>query len=273
MPAVPSRRSAVAWGLGAFAILTLACSLTPSIEPTPTPTSTSTPTATPTLAPTATAQQSSHIDTAEKALFYGDWEEAEREFELARTESDDADVIVRAYLGSAKTFISQERSQEAVSPLTQLIEDYPLHDRIGQGYFLRAQARLALGDPVAAIEDYQSYLRLRPGVIDSYVEEWLGDTLRQAGRPLEAIDHYQNAASLPRLESTVPLSLKQGLAYLEADEPSAAVALINELQTGLTDPYSKSSANFIIGQALEALGSYDAAYAAYLDSVDNYPQS
>ncbi len=273
MAAVRSPRISAGWGLVSAAILILACGLTPSIEPTLPPSSTPTATASPTPPPTATPQPSAHIDAAEQALFYGDWESAEMEFELARAESPDDEVIARAYLGLAKTFLYQNRPLEAIPYLTQFVEGYPLHDRVGQGYFLRARAHLDLGNPAEAAEDYQSYLRLRAGVIDSYVEEWLGDTLRQADRPLEAVEHYQAAARLPRLESATLLKLKQGQAYLDAGEPTAAVTLMNELQPTLTDPYSKASVNYLAGQALEALGSYEAAYARYLDSVEQYPEA
>ena len=54
---------------------------------------------------------------------------------------------------------------------------------------------------------------------------------------------------------------------------SPAIALYDEIYNGSNNEYVRAQMDFYKGQAYTALGEMDAAYAAYLDAVKNYPTS
>lgn len=253
--------------------MAFACNM-PGIA-TPTPTPSVTPSATPTVTPTPTPTPSPRqvVQEAERALFFGDWDLALSEYQsVAASEVDPRDRLA-ALVGIGETLVSAGRFGEAIEALSGFIATSPRDALLAKAHFLRAQAYHAIGDFERAIEDYQDYLTLQPGVIDSYVEEWVGDDLRQVGRPLEAVQRYQAAIDAPRLGSVQNLRVKMGLARLEAGDYLNAIAVFDEVQQLAGDPATKATMNLLVGRALEAQGDLDGAYGRYLDSVQNYPQA
>ncbi len=66
-------------------------------------------------------------------------------------------------------------SRDAVDALTTFIDQFPDDDRRAQVHFLRGDAYLGMSNWSAAIADFQAYLAARPGLIDSYAYERIGD--------------------------------------------------------------------------------------------------
>lgn len=258
----------------ALVILALACQLPALAPPTPapTPSPTETPSPTPTPSPTATPAPEQQFQQAGQALFLGDWDLAMQDYQRALQAIGDPVLQGSALLGVGDTWMRQRHYAEAVQSLTEFLDTYPDHPEAARGHLLRGRAHQALGQADQAAADFQTYLDLRPDRLDAYVQEWLGDALRQAGRPLEAVQPYRVAAAQPRLDSGAPLLLKVGLAYLEGGQPTAALQQMDELYAGQTDPGTRASANWLAGQALEALGDWPSAEARYLESVTQYPE-
>ena len=240
--------------------------------PTPTPTVTSTPTPTATPTPTPTPIPAVYLDAASRALFYGDWDQAIAEVQTALTWAGDAAAQGEAQLGLGDALLRAGRLAEAVEALTQFVDRFPAHERLAHGFFLRARARQALGQLDAAIQDFDQYLALRPGRLDSYVQEQVGDSLRQLSRPAEAIGRYQAAMAAPRRGGTLDLEISIGHAYSEAGDPAAALAQFDRVYQLSTDPATRAGMNLLAGLALESMGDYPGAYVRYMDSVVNFPE-
>ncbi|OGO70230.1 MAG: hypothetical protein A2Z37_07385, partial [Chloroflexi bacterium RBG_19FT_COMBO_62_14] len=178
-----------------------------------------------------------------------------------------------ARLGIGITLLRAGRRAEAAEALGDFIAEFGTDDRLALAYFLRGTAYEDLGALDLAVSDYQAYLRLRPGRIDSLIEERIGDVLRRAGLPSEAIPHYRSAEASPRLGGTLGLDIKIGRAFLEIGDEASAIEVFDQVYQQTTDPATKSTMNLLAGQALESLGDTQAAYDRYLDSVQNFPEA
>ncbi len=115
--------------------------------------------------------------------------------------------------------------QQASDAFTLLVTEFPNDAQIAQAYFLRGDARLGLSQWAAAVADFQQYLSLRSGLIDSYVYERIGDAQIALNQTGAALQNYERAISAKR--SKVPLLiLREKLAqiYINLGRHSDAVA-------------------------------------------------
>jgi soluble lytic murein transglycosylase len=268
MAAMPSKALAV------LMLALMACNLPLTVASTVIPTSTLEPTATNTPTPIPTPKPVSRLEAADRAVFVGDWDRAIEEFESALATSDEPSIAEQATLGLGISHAAAGKVDLAISYFNMFIDNYPESDRLAEAFFQRA--RLSSDQEATqefVIADYQKYLELRPGIIDAYVLEWVGDAHRQRGFPLEAIDAYEIARLSPRLGGSAAVDLKIGRAYLMAGRYAEAVSSFERLYQELTDAFSRATLNLLMGQAYTELGDLDSAYARYLDSVALYPEA
>ncbi len=273
MGRMPRRSLRIATQSATLILALFACSMpaglpflaTPTLTQTLTPTPTSTPTPTPTPLPVA------HFEAAEQALANGDWQQAEAEYLTALVVSGDPADQAEAQLGVGIAREHAGRLVDAVEALTLFIQLFPSDERLDDAYLVRAEARRALGETDLAIADYDSYLALRPGVLDSYVNERVGDLLRDSGRTSEAAARYRAAASAPGLGGGLGLEIKIGRLYLDGDDPASALAQFDSIYQANTNPEVRAAMNRLAGLALEAMGDFDGANARYLENLAAYP--
>lgn len=238
-----------------------------TLVPTHTPTASATSTATPTPLP------ASRLELANRAQFYGDWDQAiDLYLEVVEAGASEEEVG-DALLGRAKTYLLADDAASANEALIQFIQNHPDHPNLALGYFLRAQASEKLVDDYSAIDDYSQYLTLRPGYLDSHVREEVGDAFRRLDNPLESISWYEQAILSTSGGDLIRLLIKQGNAYLEASEYGSALAKFDEVHQLAADSATKATANYLAGLVLESQGDFQGAYARYLDSYENYPEA
>ena len=257
--------------LAGLLLAALACNIPFGTAPTATPAPTLNPSPTPTATPSPTPAPALRNESARSALANGDWDLALREFERVIAESDDVRVAGEAFFGRGEALLRDERLAEADLAFSEFLSSYPDHSRAPSALILRAQTNSLLGNQEAAAADYKSYLSERSGVIDSYVQEWLGDALRQAFRPLEAVPHYEAAILSPGQADILGLGIKIGRSYLEAGEHGQALEQFDRIYVQTTDAATRAAMNLLAGEALEAQGDIDGMHARYLDSFENYP--
>jgi soluble lytic murein transglycosylase len=247
-----------------FATPTATSTPTATITPTPTPTSTPTPTATP--------LPETRYELGERARINGDWDTAIEEYQFSLQIAQVPEELASAELGIGLTLVEAGRYYEALQYLTGFLERSPEGDLRARGYFLRGRASLALGDHEQAIKDFDQYLIRKPGILDSYIQELIGDLLRGLGRPTEGIERYQLAIAAPGVGGTLTLQIKWGYALYEAGEYARAYEKFDEVYNLASDPETKATMNLMAGRALEMIGDVETAYAKYLDSVYSFPK-
>lgn len=232
-------------------------------------------TPTPHIVPTPTLPPTEALDDATRALHNGNYVRAVDYFE-AVVEQTGADPALRAAAayGLGEAALREGLFKQAADALTSFIDTFPADSRIPQAHFLRGDAYLGLSAWQAAIQDFNTYLALRPGIIDSYAHERIGDAYLALGQPQKSLEAYAKAADATRaLEPLVALRERLAASYLNAGQPLEAVkqydAILNQARNG---PYRAS----IMLQAAQVLLNNDSASSAYArlqTIIDIYPET
>ncbi len=228
-------------------------------------------TSTPLPTAPATPVPLAHITSADQAFFNGEWERAIQEYQSALAQNVDPDIQAAALLGIGRTQYQMGDSSAALDSLRQLVANYPAFPHLAEAYFHLARLYQNLHRFGEAAGAYQSYLELRPGLIDSYAQEWRGDALTTAGDYAAAIAAYQAAMAADRLGDTIPLETKIGAAYAALGDYDTALIIYQDIYTRTTNDYTKAMMDYAIGRAYLSFGETEKAQRAYLDAVQNYP--
>ncbi|HUH96901.1 MAG TPA: transglycosylase SLT domain-containing protein [Anaerolineales bacterium] len=261
----------------AFTISLLGCAVSsslPSVLPSrasPTPSETSTPAASPTPAPTYTPIPSLRIENADHALFDGDLAAATADYRAAYADSSDPALKAAALWGLARTQYTDGRNAEVLATLQQLNSTYPDSPFAkGPSYFLQGQTYSQMKDYTDAAQAYQMYLSLRPGVLDSYVQELRGDALNAAAQYSEALVAYQAAQAAPHLDDAFALQIKIAQMRAQIGDFAAAISIDGTVLSSTDDDYTKSEMDYFLGEANLRLNKTDAAYGFFRDAIANY---
>jgi len=264
--------------LALLVVLSLACNLQRVLDPSlPTSTPRNLPTASspPTLEPTpvATLTNEARVEAGDLAFFYGDWDEALREYERTLNESQDDELRAAALLGMGRCYLEMENFQAAREALNTLLGLFPESEQSADAYFALAQIYQAQNNPQESEQAYQNYLDLRPGLIDSYVQTWRGDLLTDAGDYDGAIAAYQAALQAPQSGDGSDLQIKIANSYFVKGEYQTAVLMYQEVYNRTANDYLKADMDLSMGRAYLALGDSEQAYTQFEDAVFNYPLS
>lgn len=264
--------------LAALMLASLACNIQRVLDPS-LPTSTSaalpqiTPTWTPEPSPTPAQTSAARVEAGDLAFFNGDWDTARREYQQALNGSGDDDLSAAALLGIGRSYYEQGEYLAAREALNTQLSLYPASSWRAEAYFALAEVLEAMDNPSGAAEAYANYLQAQPGVIDSYIQEWRGDALRQALDYVGAIAAYQAAAGAARVSDNSSLQVKIGNAYLANGDVSNALLTYQAVAAATSNDFLKADMNLAMGRAYVQLGQPEQAYPLYLEAVNNYPLS
>jgi soluble lytic murein transglycosylase len=207
----------------------------------------------------------------DQAVFNGDWETAKNAFQLAQAGSSDPAIQVAALTGLGKTYLMSGDDLNALNTLRNLVESYPTSPDAAEGYFLLGQVYSNLQRPADAAAAYQSYLDLRPGILDAYVQELRGDALAGAGDNNGALSAYLASLAAPRQDSSIPLEIKIAQTYAALGDHPTALLMYDDIYQRANSDYTKAQIDLLKGRTAQAAGQPDTAYAAFQDAVNNYP--
>ena len=263
-------------------MLGLACTLPAGLPggATPAPTLTSPPTQppatpTPTLAPTPTVTPTPlpavRVLNGDRALFNGDWEGALAAYRTALDASDDPQIESAALVGIGHIYYLTGDYPAALDALRAVIENYPQESRRAEADYFLGRVYDALTRYEEAAQAYASYRTLRPGVIDAYISELIGDARYAAGDYNGALAEYQIALQSPRLPTDFALELKMAQTYALVGDYATAQVMYDDILARSSNEYTRAYADYLKGSAYVAQGLPEQAYAAYLDAVQSYP--
>lgn len=232
-------------------------------------------TPTPHVLPTPTLTTEVAFQDAASALHNGDYEAAVTYFRdvLSRPDADPALRAEAAYsLGEAA--LREGLYQEAAYALSNFINAYPADARAAHAVFLRGDAYLGLGEWRAAIADFQAYLALRPGLIDSYVHERIGDAYLALGEPEQSLEAYAKAAAaLRELSGLVALRERVAAGYLNAGKREDAIAQYDAILAVAQNSFYKASIEWQVAQVMLAAEDYAGGFTRLQRIVNQYPAS
>ncbi len=236
---------------------------TPDYTPTPPP------------IPTPSLPPQDSITAANRALFNGDYLLAVAHYQNILGQ-DDVSVSLRsaAYFGLGQAALREGLFQQTVDALSEFINRYPTDPRLPQVHFLRGDAYTGLGFWQAAIDDYQVYLQLRPGIIDSYLYERIGDAYLALGASDLALDNYVAATDATR--SLVPLlALRERIAatHINLGRYDLAVEQYDAILTVAQNNGYRASIEYQAGMAEIAGGQTTRGYARLQAILEIYPET
>ncbi len=237
------------------------------------------PTTAPTLQPTDTIEPTPTVApeiilrVGDRYLLNGYFESAVATYQtlLNQAGTPPEDRAQAAYsLGQAA--LREGLFADAVDTLTLFIDQFPDDDRRAQVHFLRGDAYLGMSNWSAAIADFQAYLAARPGLIDSYAYERIGDAQLALGSTADALASYNQAIDASR--SLVPLlALRERVAQVEVTENRSADAVAQYdaiLKVAQNDPYRAEIA-LLGAQTLLNAGSDQDGLTRMAQVFNDYP--
>ena len=270
------RRTTILFYLTITLALT-ACQAVPSSLPTSTPAGNDAPTPVPTLPPTATPFPTPvpvvRVESGDRALFYGDFDQAREQYTSAFNESTDKAVQAAALWGLGRTDLSDGLYQSAIETLTHLVNEYPDSTYAARAYFLMGQAFSELGQYQPSADAYNTYLTRVPGVLDGYVQDYRGDALYAIGDYTGAMNAYTAALNASRLDDGLTLQIKIAQSRFDFGDYAGALTMWDQIFNTTTNDYIKAQMDFFAGNTHIKLGQVPEAQARYLHAVDNYPLS
>ncbi|MEI2827872.1 MAG: tetratricopeptide repeat protein [Dermatophilaceae bacterium] len=251
----------------------------PFIDPSATPTATVPPTLTPSATPspsptpTATPIPPARITAGDHALAAGDWPRALAEYAAVLAGTDDDALLAAAQLGLGLAHLNAGDSAAAIDSLTTFITAEPASPSAPEAQFILGDAYRAAGEWAAALTAYDAYLAARPDALDAYVQAARAQAAIALGDYDTAVAALQAAIAAPRQGD--PFDLQEQLAevYGTRGDLPAAVAAYDEVYRTTDQNWRKARVAVKAGQLLYADGQTDAAYAKFLDAVDNYPEA
>jgi soluble lytic murein transglycosylase len=266
---------------GLLALLLAACTLGPTpLAPTATPNPTLPPGVTPTDTPSPTSTPSPtpipevRLKTGDLALFNGDYTRAQSEYQIALSTAADSETRAAALWGLGQVeYVVGNNNGKALQDLWNLAGSYPESPNAVRAYFIMGEIYMKLERYTEAAEAFTTYLALRPGVIDYYVQELRGDAYIAAKNYAEAIPAYQAALAAPHLGDDTALQIKIAQVYATSGDTATALEIYDAIASGESNDYVKAEVDLLSGQLYLSLGQTDLAYQRFSHAVDNYPTS
>jgi len=234
------------------------------LEASPSPTEAPVPTPTPTKAPEAL------VSDGEKALFVGDYDTAYDIFQQSLNQNPDPNTAAQAHFGLGQALYNKEEYGSALDHLRQTA--------VGDNTILAARANYLMGEIFTELQRYdealiayQTYLDLRPGVIDSLIHERRGDIYNTLGDYARAIESYETAF-LSNAENTMsPLVTKIAVAYENNGNVDTALSLYKDIYNNSDNDYTKAVMDLRIGRIYLDREMPDEAYTYFQDAVISFP--
>ncbi len=163
---------------------------------------------------------------------------------------------------------------DAVKALSDFITTYGSDNRVPQAYFSRGDALLGLSRWNDAIADFQVYLQKRPGLIDSYAYERIGDAYLALKTMDQALANYTQAVNASRgLAPLLALREKVAAAYLNSGDTKSALGQYDAILAAAQLPNYRASIAWTAADLLAKTGDLKSAFQRYQEIITNYPET
>lgn len=161
--------------------------------------------------------------------------------------------------------------EAALSVLSDYLAANPESPDSSRSYFLRGEANLGVARWTSAVNDFRQYLRLRPGIVDSYVHERIGDAFFALNMTGDALASYD--AAIAALRARVPLAaLRERAAqvYRAIGQHTRAAGIYDSIASDAQNRAYKALMELSAAESLRASGDSAAATARFQRVLDTY---
>jgi len=195
------------------------------------------------------------------------------QYQTALSNTNDPAIIAAALWGLGRVEYAAGNNAKALIDLTNLVTTYPGDPNAARAYFLMGEIYMALERYPEAAQAYSIYLKLRPGVLDSFVQERLADAYNSAGNFPKAVSAYKSALAAPHIGEDTALQIKIAQAIASSGDTTSALSMYDSISKASSDGDVKAQTDLFSGRIELALGQSVHAYQFFLDAVNNYPTS
>lgn len=232
-------------------------------------------TPTPPFVPTPTLPPDVAFADAEQALHNGDYVTAVSYFDAVLAQpAADPTLRAAARYGLGEAALREGLFAQAADALSRFILENPGDARLAYATFLRGDAYLGLSEWQLAANDFQTYLTLRPGLIDSYVYERIGDAYLALGQPAQSLAAYTKAADATReLSSLAALRERVAAGYLNAGQPAQAIAQYDAILAVARNAPYRASIEYQAAQVEIGQGNVAGGHLRLERIIRDYPET
>ena len=162
---------------------------------------------------------------------------------------------------------------KALEDLGNLTKNYPGNLNATRAHFLMGEIYMILERYSEAVKAFSLYVSLRPGVLDSFAQERLGDAYNSSGDYSSAISAFKVALASSHLGDDSSLQIKIARDYELLGDTTTALDIYDSITKSSSTDYIKAQMDLLAGRLHLSLGQTDQAYERFLDAVNNYPLS
>ncbi len=242
-------------------------SLTASPKHLPTPSPNPTPSSVHTMIPPE------RVERGESALANGDFDLARAAFQNVITTSENSELRAAAMWGLIRVSYEDENYHNTLALAQQFKVDYPHSPYLAYVYFISGAANEKINRHKAATEAYAEYLKLRPNLLENYIETQRGDIFTATGDYAKALKAYQAALSAPSINNGIELEIKIATSKAAIGDYAGALADYESVFQHTNNDFTKAEMDYLAGYAHLMLGEEEEGYTRYMHAVENYPLS
>jgi len=232
-------------------------------------------TPTPIFVPTPTLPPNVALADAQQSLRNGDYIDAVTYYQAVLDQPQaDPGLRVEAAYGLGEAALREGLYSQAVAALTAFLDSYPGHERTAHALYLRGEAHMGVNQWGAAIADFKRYLELRPGLIDSYAYELIGDCMLNLNQPEAALDYYTRAANATRaLPQLVALRERVASSYVNAGKPLEAVAQYDAILAEAQNAAYRANIMLQAAEVLLSTNDFANSFTRFQVIIRDYPET
>lgn len=213
------------------------------------------------------------IKDADEALAFADYDRAldlyTKAYDTASNSSEKAAALFGICLTNQKT----ENYPLVLINIKDLLNNFPDELPAMRANLILAETYQSLERYDEAISYYNTYLTIRPGIIDSYVYESMGDIYSLRGEYSQALDAYKSAYIAPKVNDGESIAIKIANTYSNLGDLETALSLYENIYFESNSDYTKAQMDISMGRSFILKGETSLAYERYQDAVNNFPQT
>ncbi len=209
---------------------------------------------------------------ADAALQFGDYPAALQAYDAAKS-SGSAALRAAGLFGQGLTYYKLEDYFQAKPILVELTGTYPDSLPAARAKYLLAQISASENNFAEAAEYLSAYQQARPGVLDAFVFEQLGDLRAQNDENELALAAYSAAYLASDPTQNASLAIKVGGAYEKLGQSEPAAAIYRDVSARTEDISLKAQLDLLLGRISIAQGSVEEGFGYYQHAVNNYPET
>jgi soluble lytic murein transglycosylase len=213
------------------------------------------------------------VASADHSLFNGDYDSSLSEYTTALNTSTDPAIQAAALLGLGRLHYLTGVFPNALNEFRAVTNRYPASPQAAEAYYYLGETYMYRDRYTEAADAFASYLTIRPGVLDAFINERRGDALFADGDYSGALVAFISAVQSPRLPTNFSLELKLAQTYVILGDYITAGVVYDDIFTRTGSDSIKAQVDYARGKMYTNLGQADQATAAYVDSVFNFPQA